>query len=115
MTGLEWLPVIFTALGTLAAGFIAFHSERKSAVAIADATEARRQSAAAELTAKADKAKTEYIDTLEGELKIVKAALTDALDRIGKLEAAESICQAERQALIAENGRLRRRIEQERR
>lgn len=100
----SWLPYVGTVIGTIIALYVAYRAEHNSRVA-------KNQSATAEIIAKADKARIDYIDILEERLNYCTIQAADSSDRIKKLEASESICQQERVLLLAENSDLRRRIE----
>lgn len=95
------IGLVVTALGTLAAGWLSYRAERRSKAAEIKSVEA-------EAIAKADKAKSEYVDMLERRINLMKVEAEEAKGeiaalkvRIGKLEAAEEICQTERQKLLA--------------
>lgn len=95
------IPIIVTAIGTLFAAWKGWNAEQQ-------AKAAKQQSEAAEEIARADKAKSEYVDMLERQINRLKEQMTERdieigklQTRLGKLEAAEEICQTERQRLLA--------------
>ena len=110
LTGIT-LSYIGTLIGTLIAIVIAMRAERHS-------SNASLRADAVEAIARADKARTEYVELLEGRVNLLEGQLEDytrqvksALTDIAGLKFAEENCQKERVILLGESNNLRRQLE----